>query len=129
MELGMSIKFKPFWVVCAGLLASPAAVAVDLVGVHDLVLKSDPRLQAAEYRRQATGESKTQAWANLLPQLGAGASWNKGSSTTSFGVPDVEDVENNRETRNYEISLGQSLYRQANYEQLDIARGQIRFTK
>jgi hypothetical protein len=43
----MSMKFKPLWVVCAGFLASPAVMAVDLVGVHDLALKSDPRLQAA----------------------------------------------------------------------------------
>jgi outer membrane protein len=106
-------------------LASPAVLAVDLVGVHDLALKSDPRLQAAEYRRQATGENKTQAWANLLPQLGAGATWIRGDSTTSFGVPDVEDVEQDKDRRSYEISLRQSLYRQANYEQLDIARGQI----
>ena len=121
----MSIKFKPLWVVYAGLLASPAALAVDLVGVHDLALKSDPRLQAAEYRRQATAENKTQAWANMLPQLGAGASWNKGSTSTSFGAPELDDVDQNNETRNYEVSLQQSLYRQANYEQLDVARGQI----
>jgi len=121
----MSMKLKPLWVVCAGLLASPAVMAVDLVGVHDLALKSDPRLQAAEYRRQATGENKTQAWANLLPQLGADATWTRGDTTTSFGVPDVEDVEQDKERRNYEISLQQSLYRQANYEQLDVARGQI----
>jgi len=121
----MSNNFKPLWIVCAGLLTSPAALAVDLVGVHDMALKSDPRLQAADYRRQATGENKTQAWSNLLPQLGADASWLKGSTTTSFGVPDVEDVDQNKETRNYGISLQQSLYRQANYEQLDVARGQI----
>jgi len=100
-------------------------MAVDLVGVHDLALKSDPRLQAAEYRREATGENKTQAWANLLPQLDAGANWTRGDTTTSFGVPGVEDVKQDKERRNYDISLGQSLYRQANYEQLDIARGQI----
>ena len=121
----MSIKFKSLWVVCAGLLASPAVMAVDLVGVHDLALKSDPRLQAAEYRREATGENKTQAWANLLPQLGAGATWTRGDTTTSFGAPGVEDVEQDKERRIYDISLQQSLYRQANYEQLDIARGQI----
>jgi outer membrane protein len=121
----MSINFKPLWVVCTGLLVSPVTLAVDLVGVHDLALKSDPRLQAAEYRRQATAENKTQAWANMLPQLDAGASWVRGSTTTSFGIPDVEDVDQNKDRRNYDISLGQSLYRQANYEQLDVARGQI----
>ena len=121
----MSMKLKTLWVIFTAMLASPAAMAVDLVGVHDLALKSDPQLQAAEYRRQATAENKTQAWANLLPQLGAGANWNKGSSKTTFGEPELDDVEQNNETRNYEVSLQQSLYRQANYEQLDVARGQI----
>lgn len=121
----MSMKLKTLWVIFTATLASPAAMAVDLVGVHDLALKSDPQLQAAEYRRQATAENKTQAWANLLPQLGAGANWNKGSSKTTFGEPELDDVEQNNETRNYEVSLQQSLYRQANYEQLDVARGQI----
>lgn len=121
----MMNKFKPLWVFCAGLLVSPVSLAVDLVGVHDLALKSDPRLQAAEYRRQATGENKTQAWSNLLPQLGAGATWTRGDTTTSFGIPDVDDVKQDKERRMYEVSLRQSLYRQANYEQLDVARGQI----
>jgi outer membrane protein len=119
------MKLKTLWVIFTAMLASPAAMAVDLVGVHDLALKSDPRLQAAEYRRQATAENKTQAWANMLPQLGAGATWTRGDSTTSFGIPGVDDVEQDKERRNYDISLQQSLYRQANYEQLDVARGQI----
>jgi outer membrane protein len=119
------MKLKTLWVIFTAMLASPAAMAVDLVGVHDLALKSDPRLQAAEYRRQTTAENKTQAWANMLPQLGAGATWTRGDSTTSFGIPGVDDVEQDKERRNYDISLQQSLYRQANYEQLDVARGQI----
>jgi outer membrane protein len=121
----MSIKLKTLWVFFSAMLASSAAMAVDLVGVHDLALKSDPRLQAAEYRRQATAENKTQAWANMLPQLGAGASWLKGSTETSFGAPELDDVSRNKDTRSYDINLQQSLYRQANYEQLDVARGQI----
>lgn len=84
----MSNKFKPLWAICTGLMVSPAAMAVDLIGVHDLALKSDPRLQAAEYRRQATAENKTQAWANLLPQLGATGSWSKGNTKTT--IPDIE---------------------------------------
>jgi outer membrane protein len=81
-------------------------------------------LQAAEYRREATAENKTQAWANLLPQLGASGNWNRGHTKTSvpeFGISDRQ----NKESRNYGLSLQQSLYDQANYEQLDVARGQI----
>ncbi len=117
-------KFKLLWIVCSSLMVSPAVMAVDLVGVHDLALKSDPRLKAAEYRREATAENKTQAWANLLPQLGASGNWNKGNTKTT--IPDL-DFKDERTTanRNYGLRLQQSLYDQANYEQLDVARGQI----
>jgi outer membrane protein len=117
-------KFKLLWIVCSSLMVSPAVMAVDLIGVHDLALKSDPRLQAAEYRRQATAENKTQAWANLLPQLGASGNWSKGNTKTT--IPDL-DFTDERTTadRNYGLRLQQSLYDQANYEQLDVARGQI----
>ncbi len=120
----MSNKFKLLWVVCSGLVVSPAAMAVDLVGVHDLALKSDPRLQAAGYRREATAENKTQAWANLLPQLGASGSWSKGNVKTTIPELDFTD-EKTKASRNYGLNLRQSLYNQANYEQLDVARGQI----
>lgn len=127
-ELGMSKKFKPLWAVCAGLMVSSAAWAVDLVGVHDLALKSDPRLQAAEYRRQATAENKTQAWANLLPDISVNGSITKGNvevavAGTEFS-PDIS-TDNTTSTRSYGVTLRQSLYRQENYEQLDVARGQI----
>jgi outer membrane protein len=105
-------------------MAPPVAMAVDLIGVHDLALESDPRLQAAEYRREATAENKTQAWANLLPQLGASGNWSKGNTTTTISEADFRD-EKTKASRNYGLRLEQSLYSQANYEQLDVARGQI----
>jgi outer membrane protein len=117
-------KFKPLWIVCSSLMVSPAVMAVDLIGVHDLALKSDPRLQAAEFRREATAENKTQAWANLLPQLGASGNWNKGNTKTTISELDFKD-ERTTADRNYGLRLQQSLYDQANYEQLDVARGQI----
>jgi len=116
-------KFKLLCLVSVGLLISTSAMAVDLVGVHDLALKSDPRLQAAEFRREAVGENRKIARANLLPQIGASGAWNWGSNklkTPNRDFPD-SDVQN----RNYGLDLRQALYRQANYEALDIARGQI----
>ncbi|MGD8345721.1 MAG: TolC family outer membrane protein, partial [Lysobacterales bacterium] len=119
----MSVKSKLIGLAGAGLLLSSPAGAVDLVGVHDLALNYDPTLQAADFRRQAAYENKAIARANLLPQLGASGSWRWGETKTS--VPGInledQDIENN----NYSIDLAQSLYRQANYESLDIARGQI----
>jgi len=102
---------------------APGVFAVDLVGVHDLALKNDPRLRAAEFRREAAGENKTQAWANLLPNLSASGAMTRGNTETSIAGTKISDTDTDNE--NYGLSLRQSLYRQANYETLDIARAQI----
>jgi outer membrane protein len=119
----MTMKSKLLGLVSTGLLVSSPVLAVDLVGVHDLALEYDPQLQAAEYRRQATAENKSIARANLLPQLGASGRWNWGETETK--VPGLELDDSDIENYTYGIDLRQSLYRQANYEALDIARGQI----
>ena len=125
----MSIKLKPVYFVTAGLLLCSPAWAVDLVGVYELALKSDPRLRAAEFRREATGENKAIARANLLPQIGVGGTWSRGDSETDFPnpfpPPNRRVVESDIDTDGYGAELRQSLYRQANYEALDLARGQI----
>ena len=125
----MSIKLKPVYFVTAGLLLCSPAWAVDLVGVYELALKSDPRLRAAEFRREATGENKAIARANLLPQIGVGGTWSRGDSETDFPnpfpPPNRRVVESDIDTDGYGAELRQSLYRQANYEALDVARGQI----
>jgi outer membrane protein len=105
------------------LLAAGSAGAVDLVGVHDLALKNDPRLRAAGFRRDATSENRYIARANLLPQIGAGGTWAWGESETKVAGQRLPD--STTDTANYRGTLRQSLYRQANYESLDIARGQI----
>ena len=99
------------------------------MGVHDLALKSDPRLRAAEFRREATGENRKIARANLLPQikapapkLGLGRSPKRRSQVRIWSL----DTDHRHAKPRYtEALLIQSLYRQANYESLDIARGQI----
>jgi len=124
----MKIKIIASSLAATGLFLSSPAMAVDLVGVYDMALKNDPRLQAADFRRQAAGESKAIARANLLPQIGAGAQWNRGETSSEFASPNFGSVDlgtNKVDTVNYDVSLRQSLYRQANYESLDIARGQI----
>lgn len=125
----MPVKLKPICLAVAGLLLCAPVWAVDLVGVYELAVKSDPRLRAAEYRREATGENKAIARANLLPQIGAGANWNWGDSETDFPnpfpPPDRRVVDSDIDTDSYGAELRQSLYRQANYEALDVARGQI----
>jgi outer membrane protein len=120
----MSIKLKPICLAFAALTFSASAWAVDLVGVHDLALQNDPRLQAAASRLEATRENKSIAWANLLPQIGGSAAISRGDTETDIaGFP--QTIENDIDTNNYRLDLRQSLYRQANYEALDVARGQI----
>jgi outer membrane protein len=107
----------------AAMFITAPAFAVDLVGVHDLAVKSDPQLQAAAYRRQATGENERQAWSNLLPTISGSASLTKGDNETSIAGATVSESDVDNEA--YGLDLRQSLYAQSNYEQLDIARGQV----
>ncbi len=109
--------------VIATVVSSSPVFAVDLVGVHDLALKNDPQLKAAAFRRDATGENKRQAWSNLLPTLSGSASITKGDQDVS--IDGVAVSQSDTDTENYSLNLRQSLYAQSNYEQLDIARGQV----
>jgi len=123
-ESTMSITLKPICLAVAALVLSVPAWAVDLVGVHDLALQNDPRLQAAASRLEATRENRYIARANLLPQIGGSAAITRGDSETEIpGFP--RTIETDIDTNNYRVDLRQSLYRQANYEALDVARGQI----
>ncbi len=130
MKLGINNQKLLVAAVC--LISSPA-FAVDLVGVHDLAIKHDPQLQAAAFRKDATGENTRQAWANLLPTLSGGATRNWGSSNTKVGqinLPDDTSIPSFKtnsdiDTDSYRLDLRQSLYAQSNYENLDIARGQV----
>ncbi len=114
-------------------LVSTPAFAVDLVGIHDLAVKNDPQLQAAAYRQDATGENTRQAWANLLPTIGGRASRDWGNATTRVGEIDIpgqpvqspSKQDSDIDTESYSFDLRQSLYAQSNYENLDIARGQV----
>ncbi len=116
----------------AALFVSPfissSTFAIDLIGVHDLAVKNDPQLQAAEYRREATGENKRQAWANMLPTLTGAATIDKGDNETTVAATEFSPpfgTQNNINTESYRLDLTQSLYAQRNYEQLDVARGQV----
>lgn len=113
----------PRWLAVFCLMATPPAFAVNLDGVLDLALKNDPRLRAAAYRRDAVAENKTQAVANLLPHLGASATYDRGNSKVTIADTEVSDSDVSNDS--YSVWLRQSLYHQENYESLDIARSQI----
>jgi len=103
--------------------ATSSAYAVDLVGVHELAAKNDPRLQAAAYRKEATAENKSLAMSYLLPSLNGSASISRGNTKTEISGIEVSNSDVDNES--YGVDLRQSLYDQANYERLDVARGQI----
>ncbi len=119
----MQFNTKKVVLMTTAFFISSPVFAVDLVGVHDLAIKSDPALQAAAYRKEATGENKRQAWSNLLPSLSGSAGTTSGSTTTSIQGTEVDDSDT--DTQRWGLDLRQSLYAQSNYEQLDIARGQV----
>ena len=124
----MASLFKPgTHLVCvialAGAFASKDVKAVDLIGVHDLALKNDPILQAASFRRDATGERERQAYANFLPQLSGQAGLDRGNSKSFINGSQVSDQD--ADTENWGVGLDQVIYDQANFETLDLARGQV----
>ena len=79
-----NINHQKLLIATVFLISSPV-FAVDLVGVHDLAVKNDPALQAAAYRKDATGENTRQAWSNLLPTISGRATRNWGDATTKIG--------------------------------------------
>ena len=110
------------FLIAAAFFVSSPVFAVDLIGVHDQAVNNDPQLQAAAFRRDATGENERQAWSNLLPTLSGSASMTQGNSETTIqGGVSESDID----TESYGLDLRQSLYNQSNYENLDIARGQV----
>ena len=121
----MRFNTRKTLLVAATFFISSPVFAVDLVGVHDLAVTNDPALQAAAYRKEATGENERQAWSNLLPSLSGSAGMTRGNTKTSVSYPGVEDDKSDTDTERWGLDLRQSLYAQSNYEQLDIARGQV----
>ena len=128
----MQFNTRQKLIVAATFLISTPVLAVDLIGVHDLAAKNDPQLQAAGYRKDATGENTRQAWSNLLPTLSGNASRDWGRATSRIGEINFENEVRPKskqfsdiDTEYYGLNLRQSLYAQSNYENLDIARGQV----
>ena len=119
----MSFKLRPLVLVITGLVLAPAANAVDLVGVHDAAVNSDPQLRAAEYRRDASGENTKQARANFLPSINGSAAYSRGDSETSIAGTTISDVDTDTDSLNF--SLVQTIYDHANYGQLDQARALV----
>src|SRR6266851_10427484 len=60
-------RLLTLFALCVSAAAAPAA---DLLAVYQRALQNDPQLREAEANRLAALETKPQAFAALLPQLG-----------------------------------------------------------
>lgn len=112
--------------IAATFATSLPAQATNLVEVYQRALQNDPVIREAEANRLATLENKPQARANLLPQLTATGSIDKGDSDQTRTqiqqvAPEIPDSElvpvtitsSSRSVRStqYQIKLTQALFR------------------
>lgn len=124
-------RFLALAVACA--FAVPAS-ANDLMSVYELARASDPQLQAAEAQKYAVGEGVTQARSALLPQINGQASLSNLERNSvgvdfrpsegggaEFGLS--QQITDNR-SREYRITLNQSIYDHSDYTRLKAARAE-----
>jgi outer membrane protein len=104
---------------------APGARAIDLIGVYQLALSSDPTYQAAGATNRAAQEVKPQARAQLLPNVNAGADVSRNfldvRKSNSFSR--VGNDEFNSEE--YSLSLTQPVFRRDLFIQLGQAENRI----
>jgi len=114
------------------LAAAGSAGAADLMQAYELARQSDPQLAAVEAQRLATGEGVNQSRSALLPQVGASAGFTdssgKSSRFTFTEDPDGgflfgrEISRSESRSKDWSISLQQSLYDHSNYTRLQASR-------
>jgi outer membrane protein len=120
----MNTRFLVHAILAAASLVSLDAAAADLTTVYERALTNDPLIREAEANRLATRESKPQAIATLLPQLGANASRvNNESIGSQIVINDAGDPESVlRETKGtrqtWNVELRQSIFRWQNWAEL-----------
>ncbi len=114
------------------LAAAGSAGAADLMQAYEFARQSDPQLAAVEAQRLATGEGVNQSRSALLPQVGASAGFTdssgKSSRFTFTEDPDGgflfgrEISRSESRSKDWSISLQQSLYDHSNYTRLQASR-------
>ena len=115
-----------------GTIAAAPVSAADLVEIYEMARASDPQLAAAEANMMAAGEGIVQARAALLPNISGRATLSDSSDASSrsgfFRQPDDTVVfgrsnsSGESTTRNYSLSLSQSIYDHSDYTRLRGAR-------
>lgn len=102
-------------IVCALCFLPAVAGADNLLDIYQLATASDPQLRQAEAAYHAVAETKTQATAQLLPQISLGASLTRDrqeyTSISGAPFPGFQPSTFYYNTKGYSLSLSQALYR------------------
>ncbi|WP_295389663.1 TolC family outer membrane protein [uncultured Thiodictyon sp.] len=103
-------------VVAPALMIPGAGRADDLIQIYDLAVQSDPQLRQAEQKLFATMETRPQALAPMLPNVGLQGTVDyndvSSKSTTQFGSFNNRD---NYSTQSGKAVVTQSVYNRANW--------------
>lgn len=102
------------------LFVTPALAGADnLLDIYNLATASDPQLRAAEAAYQAVAETKTEARAQLLPQLALDANLIRDrQDVTSTSSPFFQPATFYSNTKGYELNLSQAVYRKDLFAQV-----------
>ncbi len=113
--------------LCAGLLAAaPAAHASDLLTTLRLADENDPAWRAAIFEQRAAAEAMPQARARLMPQLNAALGYDHTNQNILSSDNRVfARGRSNYPTRQYAITLEQSIWNFAHWANLRRARTQV----
>lgn len=110
----------------ASLFAAPRAMAMDLAAVLRLAEENDPAWQAAIFEQRAASESVSQARSRLLPQIGAALGYDRTDQNILSSDNTVFARGRTRyPTRQYAITIEQSIWNWANWAGLNRARTQV----
>lgn len=124
----MNTRFLVRAILAAASLAAVNASAADLKEVYTRAMTNDPLIREADANRLATRESRPQAVAALLPQIGASATYRDNESLGSQTFLQEEDdgsvtvgvaqseTDGTREAWN--VELRQSIFRWQNWAEL-----------
>jgi outer membrane protein len=93
------------------MLGAASLHAENLLDVYRMAQQSDPTLRAAEAGNQAAQQGRAQSRAALLPQLNL-------SANATQNERDINGSSNSYNSTGYNLSLVQSLYHHAYYQQL-----------
>lgn len=122
-------------VVSAALLPWVSAQSSDLAEVYARALQNDPLIREAEANRLAALESKPQALAALLPQLGASAGYDTreangeapftGLNSDGDIISLVGKSDTDSDTTGWDVTLRQSIFRWENWVTLGRADREV----